>query len=229
MRELLTIVYADEELLVADKPAGVLTVASETEGASLESLLAEQGMPARAVHRLDRDVSGCVLCARDPRIVPALEDLFRERKLQKIYWALAQGHVEPAKGQWKFPLLEERGMARVSARGKPSTTLYKTLARFPLATELEIELVSGRYNQIRVHAAHVGHALAGERKYARGKDDPLRAPRVALHSWRLEFEHPTSGVLVRAQAALPDDLVRLREAAVLLQRARKPRLERPGS
>ncbi len=229
MRTPLSIVYADEQLLVADKPSGLLTVAGELDGPSLESVLEEQGMRAKAAHRLDRDVSGCVLCARDPKTLQQLEDLFRERKLEKIYWGLASGHVEPAEGQWKFPLIEERGMARVSARGRSSTTLYRTLARFPLASELEIRLVTGRYNQIRVHAAHVGHALAGERKYARGKDDPLHAARLALHAWRLEFQHPTSGEVVRAQAALPQDLERLRESAALLQRARKPRFERPDS
>lgn len=225
----LSILYADEHLLVVDKPSGLLTVAGLNEGASLETVLAEQGLPAKAAHRLDRDVSGCVLCARDSAILERLEDLFRERKLEKIYWALATGHVEPAAGQWKFPLLEERGMARVSARGRPSTTVYRTLARHPLSSELEITLVSGRYNQIRVHAAHVGHALAGERKYARGRDDPLRAARVALHAWRLEFSHPVSGASVRVLAALPAELERLREAAATPQRSRKPRSDRPGS
>jgi RluA family pseudouridine synthase len=223
------IVHSDEHLLVADKPAGLLTVAGKGEGPSLESVLAEQGMPARAVHRLDRDVSGCVLCARDPSILPALEDLFRERRLEKIYWALALGHVEPAAGQWKFPLLQEGSQARVSARGQPATTLYRTLARHPLASELEIALVTGRYNQIRVHAAHVGHPLAGERKYARGKEDPFRPPRVALHAWRLEFAHPVTGESLSARAELPPDLERLRDSAATLQRARKSRLDRPGS
>ncbi|HUR29402.1 MAG TPA: RluA family pseudouridine synthase [Planctomycetota bacterium] len=229
MRTPLTIVFSDEHLLVADKPAGLLTVAGKDEGASLESVLAEQGFPAKAVHRLDRDVSGCVLCAREPSIVARLEDLFRERRLEKIYWALALGRVEPDAGQWKFPLLQEGARARVSARGQPSTTAYKTLARHPLASELEITLVTGRYNQIRVHAAHVGHPLAGERKYARGKDDPFRASRVALHAWRLEFVHPVTGRGVEARAELPPELERLREAAAALQRARKSRTERPGS
>ena len=210
MRTPLSIIYSDEHLLIADKPAGLLTVAGPDEGASLESVLEEQGSRAKAVHRLDRDVSGCVLCARDPKIQAQLEDLFRERQLEKTYWALAAGHVEPAAGQWKFPLLQERGMARVSARGLPSTTVYRTLARHALVSELEITLVTGRYNQIRVHAAHVGHALCGERKYARGKDDPLRAPRIALHAWRLEFTHPATGQVVRASALLPAELELLR-------------------
>jgi RluA family pseudouridine synthase len=223
----IAILFQDEQLLVAHKPAGLLTVAGD--GPSLETRLAEQGIPAEAVHRLDRDVSGCVLCARTKEMRAKLEDLFRERALAKTYWALALGTLEPAVGAWKYPLLEERGQARVSARGLPSLTRYKTLARFPLATELEIDLVTGRYNQIRVHAAHAGHPLAGERKYARGKEDPLRAPRLALHAWRLAFRHPSDGAELRIEAPLPEELVRLRERAAALQRARKPPFASPGS
>lgn len=229
MRDSLTIVYSDDRLLVVDKPAGLLTVGGPGDAASLETRLLEQGIAASAVHRLDRDVSGCVLCARDPEMQAQLEDLFRERALKKTYWALAVGHVEPARGEWKYPLLEERGMARVSAKGRPSVTRYTSLARHPLCSELEIDLVTGRYNQIRVHAAHSGHALAGERKYARGKEDPLRAPRLALHAWRLEFQHPVSGQAIRAVAELPADLERLRTAAAGLQRAKKPPFASPGS
>ena len=74
-----------------------------------------------------------------------------------------------------------------------------------------------------MHAAHAGYPLVGERKYARGKDDPFRAPRVALHAWRLEFQHPISGVEVRVIAPLPADLERLRSTAAELQRVKKPR------
>ena len=229
VRGSLRIVYEDERLLIVDKPSGLLTVGGPGDAPTLETRLVEQGLAARAVHRLDRDVSGCVLCARDPEMQKLLEDLFRERALKKTYWAMVQGQVEPAAGEWKYPLLEEGGMARVSARGRPSVTRYSTLLRHPLCCELELDLITGRYNQIRVHAAHAGHALAGERKYARGRDDPLRSPRVALHAWRLEFEHPASGKPVRAQAELPADLERLRTLAAALQRARKPPLQRPGS
>lgn len=223
VRAPLPILFADDRLLVVDKPAGLLTVGGPDEGPSLESRLAEQGERAFAAHRLDRDVSGLVLCARDKEMSALIEGMFRERRLRKLYWALALGRVKPAEGQWKYPLVEERGMARVSAIGKPSQSVYRTLASHALASELEIDLVTGRYNQIRVHAAHAGHALVGERKYARGKDDPFRAPRVALHAWKLEFAHPLGGERVSVEAPLPLDLEGLREAAASTQRARKPR------
>jgi len=226
VRAPLSILFADDRLLVVDKPAGLLTVGGPADGPSLESRLAEQGERALAAHRLDRDVSGLVLCARDKPMFALLEDLFRERKLRKLYWALALGRPEPAAGQWKYALLEERGMARVSAIGKPSLSIYRTLASHALASELEIDLVTGRYNQIRVHAAHAGHPLVGERKYARGKDDPFRAPRLALHAWKLEFAHPLDGAPRRVEAPLPAALERLR-AAASAQQARKPRGSEP--
>lgn len=229
VRAPLSIAFADERLLVVDKPAGLLSVGGPEDGPSLETRLAEQGTPAFPAHRLDRDVSGLLLCARDKQMLALLEDLFRERKLKKFYWALALGQVKPAQGQWKYPLLEERGMARVSALGRPSLSVYRTLAAYPLATELEIDLVTGRYNQIRVHAAHAGHALAGERKYARGKEDPLRAARLALHAWRLEFEHPLGGGVLRVESGLPEELERLRAAAATTQRARNLRPRERGS
>ena len=227
MRAPIPILFEDEQLLVADKPAGLLTVAGD--GPSLETRLAEQGVVARAVHRLDRDVSGCVLCVKDPALRPALEDLFRERALAKTYWALAQGSLAKDAGEWSFPILEERGQARVSARGRPARTRWRVLARFAHATELEIDLVTGRYNQIRVHSSHAGHPLVGERKYAEGKRDPLRAGRLALHAWRLAFPHPTSGEPLAVEAPLPSELARLREEAERGQRARKPPFASPGS
>ena len=108
--------------------------------------------------------------------------------------------------EFKDPILDEGHFARISARGKPSTTCWRTLARHARATEVEIELVTGRYNQIRLHFAHHGHPLVGERKYARGKDDPLGCKRVALHAWRIELEHPCGGAPLAVEAPLPVDL-----------------------
>jgi len=139
----------------------------------------------------------------------ALEDLFRARSIQKTYWALARGRPPKPEGELSFPILEERGRARVSARGKPARTRYRTLRALRLCTELEIDLGTGRYNQIRVHLAHAGCALVGETKYAQRRDDPLKARRLALHAWRLAFAHPLTGVEVRAEAPLPEELAAL--------------------
>ncbi|MBI5434783.1 MAG: RNA pseudouridine synthase [Planctomycetes bacterium] len=202
-----------ERWVVVAKPAGVSSVPGGGAEHDLVELLARQGLAVLPVHRLDRDVSGAILFALDRETRERFEALFRERELSKTYWALAVGRVAPPNGAWKFPLLEERGFARVSALGKKSETRYRTLANLGPASELEIELVTGRLNQIRVHAAHSGHPLAGERKYARGSDDPLKAKRVALHSWRLAFRDPWTGEEIRVEAPLADDLLALRARA----------------
>lgn len=215
MAPTIPILYRDEHVLVVDKPPGLLSVPWKgADERSLVEVLAADGIEVLPVHRLDREVSGAVLFALDETTLSGLEDLFRERALSKTYWAMAQGRVKPPNGAWKFPLLEEREGSRVSALGKKSETRYTTLDATQQLTELEIDLVTGRRNQIRVHFAHGGFPLVGERKYARGKDAAIafKSRRVALHAWRLVFEHPRTGARVDVECPLPDDLMSLRRA-----------------
>jgi 23S rRNA pseudouridine1911/1915/1917 synthase len=213
--ERVRVLYQDEDLLVVDKPAGLLSV--PTPGATgktlLDVLAAEGHAGLLPVHRLDRDVSGLVLLAKHEAARAALEHLFRGRAVKKIYWALVRGRLRPDAGSFEEPILDEGARARVDPRGKPATTRWRVLARFASTSVVEIELVTGRYNQIRLHFAHHDQALVGERKYARGKDDPLRAKRVALHAWKLAFPHPLRGQRVEVEAPLPADLRALLAAA----------------
>jgi RluA family pseudouridine synthase len=223
MKPHLPILFEDEFLLVVDKPSGLLSVPTPgAEGRTVLDVLAELERPSFAVHRLDRDVSGALLVARDARTRDALQDLFRERALEKIYWALSLGGPNKSAGELRFPITESGGSARVSSTGKPSLTRYRVLARGPLASEVEVELETGRYNQIRLHFAHARWPLVGERKYAVSGDDPYKAPRVALHAWKLSFVHPRTGARVAVQAPLPEKLAELR-ARVLYEPAPKPR------
>jgi 23S rRNA pseudouridine1911/1915/1917 synthase len=211
-RDPVPILHRDDHLLVVDKPAGMLSVpAPGVGGLSLPEALSKDGYTAIPVHRLDRDVSGAVIFALDQETRAGLELAFRERAVEKTYWAIAQGRVRPSAGAQRFPILEQGSFARVSVHGKPSVTKYRTLEQLPTATVLEIDLVTGRYNQIRLHFAHAGFPLVGERKYARGKDSPLRfkSRRVALHSWRVAFTHPVTGKRVEIEAPIPDDLLDL--------------------
>jgi 23S rRNA pseudouridine1911/1915/1917 synthase len=211
-REPLEILHRDDRLVVVSKPAGLLSVPAAGErGRSLPEVLAHEGIRAVPVHRLDREVSGATVLALDEETRERLEAMFRERALSKIYWALAQGRVRPAQGAMRDPILEQGSFARVSARGKPAVTNFRTLRALRSTTEVEVDLVTGRMNQIRVHFAHAGFPLVGERKYARGKDSPVRfrSRRVALHAWRLAFRHPHTGKEVEVEAPLPADLVDL--------------------
>lgn len=212
----LTILHRDERVLVVAKPAGLLSVPTPgAAGSTVPGLLRREGVEALPVHRLDREVSGALLLALDEDARARLEDAFRGRNVSKTYWALAQGRVKPAQGQWRFPILERGAFARVSAHGKAAETRYRTLESLPVASVVEIDLVTGRYNQARLHFAHAGFPLVGERKYARGKEATMRAPsrRVALHAWRIAFPHPGNGRRIEVEAPLPDDLLRLLERA----------------
>jgi len=209
----LPILFVDEHLAVVHKPAGLLSVPD------LGRVLRAEGLAAEPVHRLDREVSGCLIVARDEETRAALERAFREREITKVYWALVRGTPRRLVGEIKYPLLHDGRHARVSARGQAASTRYRVLRRLAVdggeggvggegdkVCECEIELVTGRYNQIRVHFAHDGHPLVGERKYARGADDPLGAKRLALHAWRVGFEHPRTGARLELEAPLPEEL-----------------------
>jgi len=209
------ILHEDDDLLVADKPAGLLSV--PTPGARgrtlLDALAAEGRAGLLPVHRLDRDVSGLVVLAKHEAARAALEALFRGRAVRKIYWALVRGRLRPDVGRFDEPILDAGARARVDPRGKPATTRWRVLERFASTSLVEVELVTGRYNQIRLHFAHHDQALVGERKYARGKEDPLRAKRVALHAWRLAFPHPFGGRRIELEAPPPAELRALLAAA----------------
>jgi tRNA pseudouridine32 synthase/23S rRNA pseudouridine746 synthase/23S rRNA pseudouridine1911/1915/1917 synthase len=211
------LLYSDERLLVVLKPSGMLSVASPgTTGRTVADALRAQGIVAFPVHRLDRDVSGAMVLARDPETRTLLEALFRERKVSKTYWALVQGRLLKPSGTFTFPILDAGAHAQVSPRGRPAVTRWRTRRRFRTTTEVEVDLETGRYNQIRLHFAHAGNPLVGERKYARGKDDPLGARRVALHAERIAFPHPHRSGMVEVAAPLPKDMTDL------LDRAAKP-------
>jgi 23S rRNA pseudouridine1911/1915/1917 synthase len=208
------ILYSDDRLVVASKPAGMLSVESPgATGRTLVEALRAQGIAVLPVHRLDRDVSGAIVLARDEKTRAALEASFRGREVTKTYWALVQGRLSKPSGVFTFPILDAGSHARISPSGKPATTRWKTRRRFRSTTEVEVDLETGRYNQIRLHFAHAGNPLVGERKYARGKDDPLKGKRVALHAERLAFPDPHGKGSIDVRAPLPADL------ALLLARA----------
>lgn len=207
MSDRVVVLREDARLLVVAKPAGLLSVPSpNAEGRTLLDVLAAEGRLCLPVHRLDRDVSGAVLLAKDEETRAALEALFRARAVTKLYWALAQGRVRPPQGIFDAPIRDDGAFAAIARDGKPARTKYRTLRSFPQATEVEVDLLTGRYNQIRLHFAHAGFALAGERKYARGKEARVKCSRVALHAAKLSFPHPFDGTTWEVEAPLPADL-----------------------
>jgi 23S rRNA pseudouridine1911/1915/1917 synthase len=193
------LVHRDDHLAVVDKPAGVLTVpAPGRHGATAIDLVSAQtGRRAIAVHRLDEDTTGLLLVAWDEPTREALERLFREHAITREYLALASAAPSPPAGTVESGLAEGAdGIVRVTPGGQRAVTHYETLARRGRCTLVRCRLETGRRNQIRVHLAALGCPLAGDRKYGFRARAGERFARVMLHSWRMRFVHPMTGVAV---------------------------------
>ena len=220
----LDVVYRDDDVIVIDKPAGLVTHPSpgHDRGTLVNALLGleagNRGLGTAAglerpgiVHRLDRDTSGLIVVARNDAAQVSLQAQLKARRVRKTYLALAGGVVNAQVGRIEKPIgRDPRNRLRqaVTAEGKPATTRYRVRERFAEWTLLELDLVTGRTHQIRVHLASIGHAVAGDTVYASGavRRGPDRLERLFLHSWKLEFVSPGSGRLVRCEAPLPDEL-----------------------
>jgi 23S rRNA pseudouridine1911/1915/1917 synthase len=163
------------------------------------------------VHRLDRDTSGLLIVARHDVAQASLMGQLKARRVKKTYLALVHGSVAAAVGRIEAAIGRDPGhrtrMAVVSS-GRPATTGYRVRERFEGWTLLELDLVTGRTHQIRVHLAAIGHPVAGDPVYGTGtsRRGPEALERLFLHAWRLELTSPSSGRLIRAEAPLPPDL-----------------------
>jgi 23S rRNA pseudouridine1911/1915/1917 synthase len=219
----LKVVYEDADVLVIDKPAGLVTHPSpgRTGGTLVNALLArapttEYGAVAGAdrpgiVHRLDRDTSGLIVVARNDHAQAALMAQLKARRVKKTYLALVYGAMVAEVGRIEAPIgRDPRQFSKMAVlpNGRPSVTGYRVRERFGGWTLLEVDLMTGRTHQIRVHLASIGHPVAGDAVYATGtaKRGPDGLERLFLHSWRIEFAAVSGDKLIRAEAPLPSEL-----------------------
>jgi 23S rRNA pseudouridine1911/1915/1917 synthase len=223
----LTVRYEDDQLLVVDKPAGVVVHpgAGHRGGTLVHGLVARDiaggGDPARPgiVHRLDRDTSGLLVVARTERAHRRLQRMLRDRTMDRRYVTLVHGAAPPALTIDR-PVGRDRRVRTRMAVGAPDGRAAVThlrrledLGRFSL---LEVRLETGRTHQIRVHLESVGHPVVGDRVYGR-RPENLGLERQFLHAARLAFPHPDTGEPVEVESPLPDDL---RRALALARRTR---------
>lgn len=218
----LQVLYEDETLLVVNKPAGLLAVPlgrghSGERSPSAYSLLADRLGPRGqrkpfVVHRIDRDTSGIVVFAKTAAAQRAIKDQFARREPERIYWAIVHGRPNPARGRWRDRLawdddaLKQTVTDAKDRKGVEAISDYQVLETFGDASLVEVRLQTGKRNQIRIQAAVRGHALVGERQYAKSE---MRFPRQALHAHRLSFVHPIDGRQLTFEAPLPQDLAGL--------------------
>ncbi len=211
------VVYEDERLIVLDKPAGIAVHGGS--GVSLgviEALRAARpGEELELAHRLDRDTSGCLLVARKSSSLRTLHELLREGRFEKGYLALVRGHWNLGRTRIEAPLRTDLRVSgertvKVHPGGKPSVSEFRPVQFFgKRATLVEVALHTGRTHQIRVHAAHAGHPVAGDEKYGDEAFNlqmrELGLERMFLHAHAVSFEWPRGGPF-SASAPLPAEL-----------------------
>lgn len=227
VRHLLSVLHEDESIVVVDKPVGLLVEPLPDragEEPTLLDLLADHYRHApRArsyvVHRIDRDTSGLVLFARTPSARDALKAQFEERTPERVYLAVVLGRPTPPSGTWRDKLawdptaLRQRKAHGSDARAKDAEARYQVTEQFADTALIEVALVTGKRNQIRVQAAMRGHPLLGERQYRfNAPPEPATLPHIdrqALHAWKLGFVHPATHRRVTYTSPLPEDLAAL--------------------
>ncbi len=213
----LAVLYEDKDILVVDKPEGLLTVATEREKSrTAQSILTDYirtgcGRCRKrlfVVHRLDRDTSGVLIFAKSEEAMLRLKAQWKET--EKKYLAVVHGRCEKQSGTITSYLVEddEYRMHRTSDRtkGKLSQTAYTVLRMTKNYSLLEVVLLTGRKNQIRVHLADIGHPIVGDTKYGNEDDEQ---PRMALHARSISFKHPFSGKKLAFQSEVPSFFTKL--------------------
>jgi 23S rRNA pseudouridine1911/1915/1917 synthase len=213
------VVYEDEHLLVIDKPAGVVVhpAAGHASGTLSQALAARGsggGDPLRPgiVHRLDRDTSGLLVVAKSDEVHRALQELIRDRELERVYLALVTGR--PARsGTIDAPVGRDRVSRKLMSTrtdsGREARTHFEIVEELPRTSLLEVKLETGRTHQIRAHMAAIGHPVVGDSAYGGGKSGKrLGLARQFLHSRYLRFRHPSTGAYLACESKLPADLSR---------------------
>lgn len=214
--ESLHVIYEDNHLLAVLKPAGLATMGLP-EGKPTLLTLAKRYVKDRyrkpgnvylgVVSRLDAPVTGVVLLARTSKAARRLTEQFRARTVDKVYWGLAEGLVEPVSGEWENWLAADERHRRMHVVGpthpgaKVARLAYRRLDAFQRNSLLEVELQTGRKHQIRVQLADRGHPIVGDRKYGSRRRFPSG---IALHARRLVIDHPVRGGPVSLEGPLPE-------------------------
>ncbi len=219
-RSSLRLLHEDDDVLVVDKPAGLLAVPTAPDARDEDTALARvreyiaRRRPRRpyvgVVHRLDRDTSGALAFALSPPARAALRDLFRAHRMERRYAALVEGGPSADEGQVDAPIYDvyEAGRRRLARPGEPAheaRTRWRVVERFRAGALLEVELETGRQHQIRLHLATLGLPIVGDHVYGRSARRTIAAPRQMLHARHLAFVHPITGTRVEAESPLPAD------------------------
>ena len=200
---MIEIIFEDPYLMIVNKPSGLLVIPTpKNEKNTLTNKLNEillkrnESVKAHPCHRLDRDTSGLIIYAKGKSVQQKMMTLFHENHVSKKYFAIASGYIDKKEGTINFRI-----------EGKTAITKYKVIEQNENYTVVEIELLTGRTNQIRIHFKDIGHPLLGETKFAFRKDFKIKFKRLALHSHSIEFTHPVTNEKMFFNIPMPDEFI----------------------
>ncbi len=227
----LTVVYEDKDVIVIDKPAGLVVhpAPGNRDRTLVNALLAHCGESLSGiggvarpgiVHRLDKDTSGLIVAAKNDAAHAALSGQFADRSLSRTYWALVWGTPVPPVGKIDAPVgrsARDRKKMAVTGKGRSAVTHYKVIEDFGGVSLVECRLETGRTHQIRVHMAHIKHPVVGDKAYGKGRvsKGPKALqdfPRQALHAVEIHFAHPRTGKVKKFASKPPLDIQKLLRA-----------------
>lgn len=213
----ITIVFEDSDLIVIDKHAGMLSIATdnklqETAYNMLSKHVKSQGNTNKifVVHRLDRETSGLMMFAKSEQVQQTLQKNWNDIVTERSYIAIVEGAPERTEGTITSYLRESKALIVYSSQnpkdGTKATTNYKVMRVNKDFTMLKVSLETGKKNQVRVHMQDIGHPVIGDKKYG-SRISPIG--RLGLHAWILAFKHPINGELLRFETAIPRKFLRL--------------------
>lgn len=227
MREPVNVIYSDEHIVIANKPAGI-TVIPERQHPELETvqtILEKQFGKLWVVHRIDKFTSGVLCFARNEQAHRHMSLQFQNHQVKKVYMAIAGGKMQAPHGEINEPIAENMahpGTMLVHRRGKEAHTIYDVVEEFKHASLLKVEIKTGRTHQIRVHLAYIGNPLLVDEIYAKrdsfyfstlkrnykptAEQERPTIARLTLHAYQVTFTHPATGDVVTYTAPLPKDL-----------------------
>ncbi len=219
----LSILYEDDDVLVIDKPAGLLTIPSDPARAGFEDTVLRRVREYIArprgprpyvgvLHRLDRDTSGALALALTRAAHASGREMFAAHQFERHYLAIVHGVPHPPEGTIRAPISSRyasgrRGVARPGQDARDAVTHYTVLESMGRTSLVALELETGRQHQIRAHLEHLGHPLVGERVYSTGAGPKIVAPRQMLHAWKLSFDHPVRSSPIAVEADPPRDFL----------------------
>jgi 23S rRNA pseudouridine1911/1915/1917 synthase len=212
----LNILHEDDDIIVVEKEAGLLSIASpkEKELTAYRQLMehVRRGNPRNrifVVHRIDRDTSGVIMFAKSKKAQQLLQHSWQVSVLERTYIALVEGAVKKTKDTITSSLKESKTLMMYSSQkpndGKKAVTHYKVIQSNRNFSLLKVNLETGRKNQIRVHMQDIGHPIVGDKKYG-SKINPIN--RLGLHAQVLTFQHPTTDQALRFETKIPEKFIR---------------------